>query len=159
MQQFGGLERAFPRIQTVHVQRFLHVFKNVTALHYFLSLILQQHCLCAADVWKHFLTDFVLCPFQSYLGTSPLRAVKNIQTGFKRKHTYLLGRKYSQCLLVSPKLCNFILHVLKRPYYAHIWVYILFLVTTRTGLHALMLKKLIIQPTAAALFFPGFLPV
>ncbi len=41
------------------------------------------------------------------------------------------------------------------------WVHILFVVTTR-GLHALMLKKLIcflLQPTAAALFFPGFLPL
>ncbi len=40
------------------------------------------------------------------------------------------------------------------------WVHILFLVTTRAGLHALMLKKLIcflIQLTAAALVFPGFL--
>ncbi len=42
------------------------------------------------------------------------------------------------------------------------WVHILFLVPTRTGLHVLMLKKLIcflVQPTAAALFFPGFLPL
>ncbi len=42
------------------------------------------------------------------------------------------------------------------------WVYILFLVTTRAGLHALTLKKLLcflIQPTAAALFIPGFLPL
>ncbi len=42
------------------------------------------------------------------------------------------------------------------------WVHILFLVTTRAGLYALMIKKLIcflIQPTAAALFFPGFLPL
>ncbi len=41
-------------------------------------------------------------------------------------------------------------------------VHILFLVTTRAGLHALMLKKLIcflMQPTAVALFFPGFLPL
>ncbi len=40
------------------------------------------------------------------------------------------------------------------------WVHILFLVATRAGLHDLMLKKLIcflIQPTAAALFYPGFL--
>ncbi len=40
------------------------------------------------------------------------------------------------------------------------WVHILFLVTTRAGSNALMLKKLICfltQPTAAALFFPGFL--
>ncbi len=36
------------------------------------------------------------------------------------------------------------------------WVHILFLVTTRTGLHALMLKKLIrflVQPTTEVLFF------
>ncbi len=42
------------------------------------------------------------------------------------------------------------------------WVYILFFVITRAGLHALILKKLIcflIQPIATALFFPGFLPL
>ncbi len=43
-----------------------------------------------------------------------------------------------------------------------IWVHISFLVTTKAGLHAMILKKLIcflIQPTAAALFFPGFWPL
>ncbi len=42
------------------------------------------------------------------------------------------------------------------------WIHILFLVTTRAGLQPLILKKLIcflIQPTAAALFFPRFLPL
>ncbi len=41
-------------------------------------------------------------------------------------------------------------------------VHTLFLDTTRAGLHDLMLRKLIwllIQATAAALFFPGFLPL
>ncbi len=42
------------------------------------------------------------------------------------------------------------------------WVHILFLVTTRAGLHALMLKKLIcflIKQTTAAMFCPGFWPL
>ncbi len=42
------------------------------------------------------------------------------------------------------------------------WAHILFLVATRAGFHTLMLKKLfsfLTQPTAAALFFPGFLPL
>ncbi len=60
------------------------------------------------------------------------------------------------------KTLLYALFSLKRPYSACFWVHILLLVTTRAGFHALMLKKLIcflIQLAAAALFFPGFLPL
>lgn len=45
------------------------------------------------------LTDSLVVFFlsQSCRGTSPPRAVRNTQTGFKRKRIYLRGKKYNQC--------------------------------------------------------------
>lgn len=65
-------------------------------------------------MWRSFINVFVLPLCQSCRGISRPRAVKNIQTGFKRKLTYLLGRKYNQCLLVNPKLYfNFYVQMLR----------------------------------------------